>query len=119
MRLFFAMAKTKKQSAPARRCGNSKRSGASAPQHPGVVLAQVLEDTPLSLAAKWFSLSEAEVRAVLEGRAAVTAEIAAQAGAIFGTGSAPWLEMQAAFDAAKAAEEARTAKKEKKTPSGE
>lgn len=123
------MAKSKKQSAAPRRGGQSNRAGA--PQHPGVVLAQVLEDTPLSLAAKWFSLSEADVRAVLEGRAPVTAEIAAQAGAIFGTGSAPWLEMQAAYDAAKAAEAARAAlqrakalgraaqktQKEKKTPS--
>lgn len=105
------MAKSKKQSVPSRRSSGSGRSAPpkNAPQHPGCVLAQVLEDTPLSLAAKWFSMSEAEVRAMFEGRAPVTQAVAAQAGAIFGTGSAPWLEMQAAYDAAEAAKAAKAA----------
>jgi len=32
----------------------------------------------------------------------MTAAMAQQAGAVFGTGSAPWLEMQSAWDAAHA-----------------
>ena len=87
--------------------GRSRRSGSGSTgqntlQHPGAVLAQILEDTPTALAAKWFSLSEAELLAVLEGRAPMTAAMAQQAGAVFGTGSAPWLEMQSAWDAAHA-----------------
>lgn len=39
---------------------------------------------------------------MLEGRAPMTAAMAQQAGAVFGTGSAPWLEMQSAWDAAHA-----------------
>ena len=93
------------------RRGGDGRSQSNAPAHPGQVLAQVLEDTPLPLAAKWFSMTEAELRAVLEGRAPISAETAAQAGAIFGTGAAPWLEMQAAYDAAAAVTAEKAAQK--------
>lgn len=81
-----------------------KKRGRDAPaaQHPGEVLAQILDDTPPGLAASWLGVSAAELSAVLEGRAPMTAAMAAQAGAIFGTGSAPWLEMQAVWDAAHA-----------------
>ena len=79
-----------------------QHEGTKHPAAPGAVLAQILEDTPTALAAKWFSLSEAELLAVLEGRAPMTAAMAQQAGAVFGTGSAPWLEMQSAWDAAHA-----------------
>ena len=85
-----------------RRGGPGSTKGQNTLQHPGAVLAQILEDTPTALAAKWFSLSEAGLLAVLEGRAPMTAAMAQQAGAVFGTGSAPWLEMQSAWDAAHA-----------------
>ena len=71
-----------------------------APQHPGLVLAEILADTPPAVAAKWFGLSQEELAAVLTGNAPLTAAMAAQAGTIFGTGAAPWLEMQAAWDEA-------------------
>ena len=51
-----------------RRGGPGSTKGQNTLQHPGAVLAQILEDTPTALAAKWFSLSEAELLAVLEGR---------------------------------------------------
>lgn len=71
-------------------------------QHPGAVLAQILDDTPLPVAAKWFGIAPAELAAILAGEAPLTPALAAQAGAVFGTGSAPWLEMQAAWDEAHA-----------------
>lgn len=94
-----------------RRSGPKGGAGRGAVQHPGEVLAQILEDTPPALAAKWFSVTPDELAAVLEGRAPMTPAMAAAAGTVFGTGSAPWLEMQAAWDeAAAAAEAARAAK---------
>ena len=74
-------------------------------QHPGAVLAQILDDTPLAVAAKWFGIAPAELAAILAGEAPLTPALAAQAGAVFGTGAAPWLEMQAAWDEAHAATE--------------
>ena len=83
--------------------GRGGRGNAGADlQHPGFVLAQILEDTPAAVAAKWFGISANDLIAVLEGRAPMTAAMAQQAGAVFGTGSAPWLEMQAAWDEAHA-----------------
>ena len=92
------MAQQNKGKGRPRRSGSGSTKGQNTLQHPGAVLAQILEDTPTALAAKWFSLSEAELLAVLEGRT----PMAQQAGAVFGTGSAPWLEMQSAWDAAHA-----------------
>lgn len=74
-------------------------------QHPGEMLAQILEDTELSAAAGWFGLSKDAFLAVLEGKAPMTREMAVTAGTIFGTGSAPWIEMQAAWDEAHKAPE--------------
>lgn len=96
------MAQQNKGKGRSRRSGSGSTKGQNTLQHPGAVLAQILKDTPTALAAKWFSLSEAELLAVLEGRAPMTAAMAQQAGAVFGTGSAPWLEMQSAWDAAHA-----------------
>lgn len=90
------------------------RSGRTpaAPRHPGAVLAEILEDTPRALAAKWFGVAPAELEALLEGRAPMTPDVARTAGAVFGTGSAPWLEMQAAWDAARAKAERADASKD-------
>ena len=82
------MAQQNKGKGRSRRSGSISTKGQNTLQHPGAVLAQILEDTPTALAAKWFNLSEAELLAVLEGRAPMTAAMAQQAGAVFGTGSA-------------------------------
>ncbi|MDO5531191.1 hypothetical protein [Sutterella sp.] len=87
------------------------RRAPSAPQHPGEVLAAILADTPPALAAKWFALDEASLGKVLAGAAPLTPEMAATAGTIFGTGAAPWIEMQSAWDEWQAAEAARRAAK--------
>lgn len=83
------------------------RSAQAPLQHPGAVLAEVLADTPLAVAAKWFGMTPEPLEAVLRAEAPLTAAMAAQAGAIFGTGAAPWLEMQAAWDEAQAPAEER------------
>lgn len=65
------MAQQNKGKGRPRRSGSGSTKGQNTLQHPGAVLAQILEDTPTALA-------------------------------VFGTGSAPWLEMQSAWDAAHA-----------------
>lgn len=96
-----------KRKAGSNRCGSGQVG--RDPQHPGLVLAEVLGDTPAASAAKWFGKTPDEVKAVLEGRAPMDAAMCAAAGSIFGTGSGPWLEMQRLWDEANAP----------KTPTGE
>lgn len=86
------------------------RGRPQAPNHPGAVLAQVLEDTPMPVAAKWFGITPAELEAVLAGEAPVTDPMAAVAGQVFGTGAAPWIEMQKAWDEWTEAQAAKSAK---------
>ncbi|WP_295479989.1 helix-turn-helix transcriptional regulator [Sutterella sp.] len=90
--------------------GAAGRGRAQAPNHPGAVLAEVLEDTPLAVAAKWFGLTPAELDAVLAGEAPVTDPMAAVAGQVFGTGAAPWIEMQKAWDEWTEAQSAKPSK---------
>ena len=76
-----------------------KRGGrrpASAQQHPGEVLREILADTPPALAAKWFGLSATELEAFYHGELPLTPA----------TGAAPWLDMMAAWDEAHATEKA-------------
>lgn len=52
-----------------------KRGGrrpASAQQHPGEVLREILADTPPALAAKWFGLSTTELEAFYNGELPLT-----------------------------------------------
>lgn len=90
--------------------GAGGRGRQQAPSHPGVVLAEVLEDTPVPVAAKWFGITPAGLEAVLAGEAPVTDPMAAVAGQVFGTGAGPWIEMQKAWDEWSAATAAKSAK---------
>lgn len=83
-----------------------RRRPASAQQHPGEVLREILADTPPALAAKWFGLSTTELEAFYNGELPLTLAMAETAGSIFGTGAAPWLDMMAAWDEAHATEKA-------------
>ena len=79
-----------------------KRGGrrpASAQQHPGEVLREILAD-------KWFGLSATELEAFYHGELPLTPAMAETAGSIFGTGAALWLDMMAAWDEAHATEKA-------------
>ena len=88
----------KRSGSPARRPRRSESVRRSGPVHPGTVLQSVLEDTPPAAAAAWFGLKPDEFTAVLEGRAPMTPDLCSRAGEIFGTGAAPWLDMQAAWE---------------------
>lgn len=95
----------------ASRNGRGGRGGARPARHPGGVLAEVLDDTPLPVAAKWFSITPEALADVLEGRAPMTNAMAVVAGTVFGTGSAPWIEMQRLYDEAEAAGALRAAQR--------
>lgn len=79
--------------------------------HPGLTLAQVLEDTPLEVGAKWFAMTPEALEAVLTGKAPMTKEMADIAGAVFGTGAAPWLMMMEVYEAEVARLEAKAQEK--------
>lgn len=116
------MATHKKNSRPQK---NARRARAATnapkgPMHPGFTLAQILEDTPVEVGAKWFGLSPAAFEAVLAGKAPMTKAMAEIAGTAFGTGAAPWLMMIENYDTevarleakAKAKADAKVAAKE-------
>ena len=103
------MATPKKNSRPQK---NSRRArlatnAPKGPIHPGFTLAQVLDDTPVEVGAKWFGLSPAAFEAVLAGKAPKTKAMAEIAGTAFGTGAAPWLMMIENYDAEVARLEAK------------
>lgn len=116
------MAIPKKNSRPQKNARRARpaTSAPKGPMHPGFTLAQVLEDTPVEVGAKWFGLSPAAFEAVLAGKAPMTKAMAEIAGTSFGTGAAPWLMMIENYDAevarleakAKAKADAKAAAKE-------
>ncbi len=77
-------------SKPKRGAGKSRDTGAAL--HPGVLLAEVLDDTPATVAAKWFGMRPDDFEKLLAGRIPMTTEVATIAGSVFGTGAAPWLD---------------------------
>ena len=108
------MATTKKNSRnqkPSRRGRGGVSNAPKGPAHPGLTLAQVLEDTPLEVGAKWFQMSPDALEAVLTGKAPMTKEMADIAGAVFGTGAAPWLMMMEVYEAEVARLEAKAQEK--------
>ena len=98
------------KSGQAGRAGRSGRSSAAdRPRHPGLVLAEALDETPPAVAAKWFGLTPEEAQKLLAGEAPFTAEIARRAGDVFGTGAAPWLALLEAWEEASAPKPAKRA----------
>lgn len=90
--------------------GRSGRSSAAdRPRHPGLVLAEALDETPPAVAAKWFGLTPEEAQKLLAGEAPFTAEIARRAGDVFGTGAAPWMALFEAWEEASAPKPAKRA----------
>ena len=112
------MAIPKKNSRPQKNARRARpaTNAPKGPMHPGFTLAQVLEDTPVEVGAKWFGLSPAAFEAVLAGKAPMTKAMAE----IAGTGAAAWLMMIENYDAevarleakAKAKADAKVAAKE-------
>lgn len=71
-----------------------------APQHPGEVAADILDEQDVSMraAAKAIGLSPNGLNKVLLGQGPVTAETALRFGVYFGNGPDIWLRLQNAYD---------------------
>jgi antitoxin HigA-1 len=69
------------------------------PPHPGEVIREYLGDTTVSAAAKHLGVGRVTFSRVLNGKAAVSPEMAVRLAAAFGTSSPEvWLRMQAKYD---------------------
>ena len=72
-----------------------------APLHPGLVLADVMDDVAESKAeiAKLLGISRVYLHSVLAGRKPLSPAMAVRVAKAFGSDAAHWLRMQAAYDA--------------------
>jgi antitoxin HigA-1 len=69
------------------------------PPHPGEVIREFLGDMAVSAAAKHLGVGRVTFSRVLNGKAAVSPEMAVRLAAAFGTSSPEvWLRMQAKYD---------------------
>ena len=69
------------------------------PPHPGEVIREYLGEMNVSAAAKHLGVSRVTFSRVLNGKAAVSPEMAVRLAAAFGTSSPEvWLRMQAKYD---------------------
>jgi len=69
------------------------------PPHPGEVIREYLGEMTVSAAAKHLGVSRVTFSRVLNGKAAVSPEMALRLAAAFGTSSPEvWLRMQAQYD---------------------
>jgi addiction module HigA family antidote len=69
------------------------------PPHPGEVIREYLGDLTVSTAAEHLGVGRVTLSRVLNGKAAVSAEMALRLAAAFGTSSPEvWLAMQARYD---------------------
>jgi addiction module HigA family antidote len=69
------------------------------PPHPGEVIREFLGDMTVSAAAKHLGVGRVTLSRVLNGKAAVSAEMAIRLAAAFGTSTPEvWLGMQAQYD---------------------
>jgi addiction module HigA family antidote len=69
------------------------------PPHPGEVIREYLGEMTVSAAAKHLGVSRVTFSRVLNGKAAVSPEMAVRLAAAFGTSSPEvWLRMQAQYD---------------------
>lgn len=75
-------------------------------RHPGIVLADLLDENRLSVraVAEAIGLSHATLNKVLNETGPITAETAARLAAYFGTGAELWLNLQSAYDLAQVRE---------------
>jgi addiction module HigA family antidote len=86
------------------------------PVHPGLLLAEQLEHLKLKIqpTAQILGISRQQLHRVITGSAAISPDLAARLGHVFGNGARIWVGMQADYDAWNA--EARLAKELKKIP---
>ncbi|MGE3246866.1 MAG: HigA family addiction module antitoxin [Beijerinckiaceae bacterium] len=78
----------------------AKRNPDRCPSHPGLLIAEALENSgrPKAEIARMLGISRQQLYAILEGSRPVTANMAVRFGKLLGNGPALWLAMQAAYD---------------------
>ncbi|UOO81862.1 HigA family addiction module antitoxin [Uruburuella testudinis] len=68
------------------------------PVHPGWVLREYLGDTSVTEAAKRLGVTRAALSRILNGKAAVSADMAVRLSILLGTSSEMWAGMQTQYD---------------------
>ena len=88
------------------------------PAHPGGIIEDVLEDLGLSVtdAARVLGVSRVTLSKVINGRSAVSAEMAIRLSKAFGSTPDFWLRLQLNYDVAQAQDTADTIKVERYDP---
>lgn len=77
------------------------------PPHPGLVLREYLGDLAVSVAADHLGVARVTLSRVLNGRAAISADMALRVSEALGTSPEMWTGMQAQYDLSKAAKQKR------------
>lgn len=68
------------------------------PAHPGLVLREYLEDISITEAAQRLGVTRAALSRILNGKAAISAEMAVRISILLKTSSTMWINMQSAYD---------------------
>ncbi len=68
------------------------------PAHPGTVLRDYLESTSVTEAAQRLGVTRAALSRILNGRAAISADMAVRLSILLGTSSTLWAGMQSDYD---------------------
>lgn len=67
------------------------------PPHPGEVLRDYLDGTSVTLAADALKITRAQLSRILNGHAAITADMALRLAALLGTSAEMWADMQSEY----------------------
>ena len=68
------------------------------PAHPGLVLREYLGDTSITIAAQHLGVTRAALSRILNGKAAISAEMAVRLSLLLNTSSSMWANMQTDYD---------------------
>lgn len=68
------------------------------PPHPGLVLREYLGDTSITIAAQHLGVTRAALSRILNGKAAISAEMAVRLSLLLNTSSSMWANMQTDYD---------------------
>lgn len=68
------------------------------PPHPGLVLKEYLGDTSVTVAAQHLGVTRAALSRILNGKAAISAEMAVRLSLLLNTSSTMWANMQTQYD---------------------
>lgn len=68
------------------------------PAHPGIVLREYLGQTSITEAAQRLGVTRAALSRILNGKAAISADMAVRLSILLGTSSSMWAGMQSDYD---------------------